>query len=217
MTVFGKILVFLNLLFSVVTGALIVFVFTTRSNWVAAYNDAKTKAEAAETAYRTEKASHDNDRKSAEQTLGTVNEQTGPAGQAALGHPGGQRAAPHQRRRPDQPEEHGRQQQPKAPGRAGPEQVRAGGPGGRTEHLQSRIVGMQQEVDKWRTTAVTADLQAKNLVQRVNNLLRQVEDLTARNRELEAAAPGGGGGAAPAGRRWPRSRPRPPRPASAAR
>ena len=43
MTVFGKILVFLNLLFSVVTGALIVFVFTTRANWVAAYTDAKER------------------------------------------------------------------------------------------------------------------------------------------------------------------------------
>ena len=47
MTAFGKVLVFLNLLFSVVTGALIVYVFTTRANWVAAYNDAKVKAEAA--------------------------------------------------------------------------------------------------------------------------------------------------------------------------
>src|SRR5690242_2795979 len=75
MTVFGKILVFLNLLFSVVTGALIVFVFTTRSNWVAAYTDAKGKAEAAEAAYRSEKASHDNDRKQAEQTQASFTEE----------------------------------------------------------------------------------------------------------------------------------------------
>src|ERR1700733_14376876 len=66
MTVFGKILVFMNLLFSVVTGALIVFVFTTRANWVAAYGDAKAKAEANEKVYLAEKVAHDNDRKQAE-------------------------------------------------------------------------------------------------------------------------------------------------------
>src|SRR5438309_8162886 len=75
MTVFGKILVILNLLFSVATGALIVFVFTTRANWVAAYNDAKQKAEAAESRFQNEKASHDNDRKQAEVALNSVNDE----------------------------------------------------------------------------------------------------------------------------------------------
>src|SRR5688572_33219045 len=75
MTVFGKILVLLNLLFSVVTGALIVFVFTTRANWVAAYNDAKDKAVAAQTAHQAERTAHDNDRKQAEQTYTALAEE----------------------------------------------------------------------------------------------------------------------------------------------
>ena len=66
MTIFGRILVFMNLVFAVATGALIVFVFTTRTSWQAAYDDAKKKAEAAEVAYKAEKASHDNDLKQKE-------------------------------------------------------------------------------------------------------------------------------------------------------
>src|SRR4051812_31210682 len=69
MTVFGKILVFLNLLFSVVTGALIVYVFTTRANWVTAYNDAKQKVVASEDKYNAEKSAHESDRKQFEETL----------------------------------------------------------------------------------------------------------------------------------------------------
>jgi len=61
MTLFGKLLVFLNLVFSVVTGALIVFVFTTRANWVVAYNDDNAKVKTAESAYKAEKNAHDND------------------------------------------------------------------------------------------------------------------------------------------------------------
>ena len=61
MTIFGKLLVFLNLVFSIATGALIVFVFTTRANWVSAYNHAANQAKAAEAAYKAEKAAHEND------------------------------------------------------------------------------------------------------------------------------------------------------------
>jgi hypothetical protein len=39
MTVLGKILVFVNLVFSLITGALIVMVFVTRTNWKAGYED----------------------------------------------------------------------------------------------------------------------------------------------------------------------------------
>ncbi|MEZ6143192.1 MAG: hypothetical protein R3B84_21720 [Zavarzinella sp.] len=63
MTVFGKILVFMIMLLSVATGAMIVYVLTTRANWKAAYDDMKVKAEAAEVAYKKEKSAHDNDLK----------------------------------------------------------------------------------------------------------------------------------------------------------
>src|SRR2546421_2863277 len=75
MTFFGRMLVFLNLVFSVVTGALIIFVFTTRANWAGAYADAKTKAEAAEKAYKAEKTAHDNDVKQKDATLKEMDEQ----------------------------------------------------------------------------------------------------------------------------------------------
>jgi len=74
MTPFGKLLVFLNLVFSVVTGALIIFVFTTRSNWVGAYNDAKVKAESAEKAYKAEKTAHENDLKQKDATFNEMGE-----------------------------------------------------------------------------------------------------------------------------------------------
>src|SRR5437868_5245597 len=38
MTVIGKILVFVNLVFSLITAGLIVMVYTTRTNWADAYN-----------------------------------------------------------------------------------------------------------------------------------------------------------------------------------
>lgn len=194
MTVFGKILVFLNLLFSVVTGALIVFVFTTRSNWVAAYNDARTKAEATELAYRAEKAAHDNDRKQAEQTFTALAEDKKKVDeQLRITQDEAQRerdraltqtnlnntAATNSQRLQAELDQN----------RAEREALVA-----EKESLRKRIVALQVQHDEQRQIAVTADLQAKNLVQRVNNLLRQVEELTARNRELEAAAPGGGGG-----------------------
>jgi hypothetical protein len=191
MTVFGKILVFLNLLFSVVTGALIVFVFTTRSNWVTAYADAKGKAEAAEAAYRSEKASHDNDRKQAEQTQAALNEELKKRDdtikiaqeeaqrereraltQANLNN-GAAAAAQRLQAELDQ-------------NKSEREALVA-----EKESLRQRIIKMQVELDGWRTTAITSDLEAKNMRQRVTNLLRQVEELTARTRELEAAAPGG--------------------------
>ena len=69
MTPFGKLLVFMNLIFSVVTGALIVFVFTTRANWVGALKHTEAQAKAAEAAYKNEKSAHDNDIKQKDATL----------------------------------------------------------------------------------------------------------------------------------------------------
>jgi len=48
MTVIGKILVFVNLVFSIITAGLIVMVYTTRVNWYKAYNDQKAAAAVAQ-------------------------------------------------------------------------------------------------------------------------------------------------------------------------
>ena len=194
MTVFGKILVFMNLLFSVVTGALIVYVFTTRSNWVAAYNDAKTKAEAVEKAYQAEHTSHENDRKQAESAQAALGEQVGlldkqiavlrdeterlrktADAQTNLNNTSAAEAKRLQAELDQQKSERDALVAEK-------------------ESLRKRIIDIQKELDGWRSTAITSDLEAKNMRQRVTNLLRQVEELTARTRELEAAAPGAGGG-----------------------
>lgn len=63
MTAVGKILVFMNLLFSVAVSAMIVIVFTTRSNWKAEYEKMRNVALVAEAAYKTEKIAHENDLK----------------------------------------------------------------------------------------------------------------------------------------------------------
>lgn len=51
MTAFGKILVFLNLVFALVTGGLIGMVYLTRTNWYAAYQTATADAGAQKAAY----------------------------------------------------------------------------------------------------------------------------------------------------------------------
>jgi cell shape-determining protein MreC len=191
MTVFGKILVFLNLLFSVVTGALIVFVFTTRSNWVAAYNDAKAKAESAEVAFRQEKASHDNDRKQAEQTQASFNEELKKRDdQIKIAQEEAQRAG---ERALTQTNLNNTSSTTAQRLQAELDQNRSERDAlvAEKESLRQRIIAIQKELDGWRTTAITSDLEAKNMRQRVTNLLRQVEELTARTRELEASAPGG--------------------------
>ena len=201
MTVFGKILVFLNLLFSIATGALIVFVFTTRANWVTAYNDVKVRADAAEARYQSEKNSQENDRKQAEVALKgeqsekdqlatqvrdaqnradqlqkTADAQTGLTNQAAT-------------------------ELQKIQAELNQNKVERGSLVDEKNTARAKVIEIQKQLDDQRHVAVNADLQAKNLVQRVNNLLRQVEELTAANRELEARGSGiggsGGGSALP--------------------
>ncbi len=64
MTAVGKILVFMNLLLSVATSAMIVLVFTTRTSWKAEYEKMRNVALVAEAAYKSEKLAHQNDIKS---------------------------------------------------------------------------------------------------------------------------------------------------------
>jgi hypothetical protein len=61
MTYVGKILVFLNLLFSLATAALIAVVFSTRTNWKTEYEKMKNLALVAEAAYKGERTQHDNE------------------------------------------------------------------------------------------------------------------------------------------------------------
>jgi hypothetical protein len=61
MTAVGKILVFMNLLFSVATAGLIVLVFTTRTNFKAEADRWRNVALVAEAAYKSEKIAHEND------------------------------------------------------------------------------------------------------------------------------------------------------------
>src|SRR5206468_2306388 len=51
---------------------------------------------------------------------------------------------------------------------------------------RKRLVDLQKEKDTEHQIAVNADLNAANLRQRNANLLRQVEEMIVRNRELEA-------------------------------
>jgi len=72
MTAVGKILVFMNLLFSIATSGMIVLVFTTRTNWRTEYEKVKNVALVAEAAYRTEKHSHLTDNNSRDSQLDSV-------------------------------------------------------------------------------------------------------------------------------------------------
>lgn len=190
MTAFGKLLVFLVLVFSVVIGALTVVVYTTRANWKAAYEDAAKQAKAAESAYKAERTAHDNDLK--QKTSGSasleaelksvrdsltaaleevdrnkklVQDQTNRA-QAAL--------ADSQRL-----EEEMKQIKLERTTLAAEQ-----------SELRTKIVLIQRELDNWRGVAVLADLNAKNLAQKNNNLLLSVEQLTGRIRELETSGAG---------------------------
>ena len=196
MTVFGKILVFLNLIFSVVTGALIVYVFTTRANWVAAYNDAKQKVVMADERYQAERTAHEADRKQFEETLKGVQAQV---------------------KLVETQLSTAQEEANRLRGQADTQTQLAGGANTELQKIQAelaqikeerqrlveekevqrnRVVAIQVELDKQRGIAVNESLQAKNLLQRVTNLLRQVEDLTAQNRRLEAMVPGGAGAGA---------------------
>ena len=194
MTVFGKLLVFMNLVFSVVTGALIVFVFTTRANWEAVYKDAEAKAKAAEVAYRYEKAAHENDLKQKDAGSASIEaEVVRLKGEVTKFQ-----------------DEADREKKATATQTALLEKALVAQKAQEVElnqikgeriiivkekdGLRTRIVEMQQEVDAQRRIAVNADLQAKNLVQRNSNLLRQVEDYTVRIRELESTGSLGGAG-----------------------
>jgi hypothetical protein len=198
MTAFGKLLIFMNLIFSVVTGALIVFVFTTRANWVSAYNDAKQKVELAEKAYKAEAASHQNDLKQKDATLKGMEDQL----KALTTQHNSALAEAETSRKLASDQEKNNLAANTAQQKLQTElnQIKAEREAiiKEKEQLRQMIVKIQDELGKQREIAVLADLNSKNLIQKNNNLLRQLENLTARVRELESSGLVGTGSSGPA-------------------
>jgi hypothetical protein len=195
MTIFGKLLVFLNLVFSIATGALIVFVFTTRANWVAAYKDAETKVKTAESAYKNERASHENDLRQKEAEMAGLKEQVKQLGTAVETAQQEARSARELATKNEGLSATGQASQAKLQAELAQIREERDGLVKQQNELRARIVSIQVELDKQVEKAVHADLRARNMEQKASNLLRQVEELTVRNRELEAnpLAPGTGG------------------------
>lgn len=71
----GIILVFMNLLFSVATCALIVVVYSTRANWNKEYKVMQAQAEVAAAAYKSERQAHENDLKGRDERLVSLSNQ----------------------------------------------------------------------------------------------------------------------------------------------
>jgi hypothetical protein len=72
MTAVGKILVFMNFLFSLAVAGLIVLVFRTSTNWKMEYDKVKNLALVSEAAYKTEKIQHENDVKGRDSQIATI-------------------------------------------------------------------------------------------------------------------------------------------------
>jgi hypothetical protein len=72
MTLVGKTLVFLNLLFSLATAALIAVVFSTRTNWKTEYEKMKNLALVAEAAYKGERTQHENESRAKDEQVAAL-------------------------------------------------------------------------------------------------------------------------------------------------
>jgi hypothetical protein len=188
MTTFGKILVFMNLVFSVITGALIVFVFTTRAQWKVAYEAEKAKAASIEANYNAERKSRENESKQKEAinaaqsveitTLKTSVEQANAQAAAAKG----ELTKLETRSQTDNTSQQKLQaelDQLKSERDSIVKQV---------DQMKTTIVGLQKEVDTERGRRIDTDLRARTLQQKNENLLKSYEELLLRNRELEQSS-----------------------------
>jgi hypothetical protein len=173
-----------------VTGALIVVVFTTRANWKTAYDDAKAKAVAAETAYKAERAAHENDLKQSASGSSTQRSEVDSLRTAlttALADAEANRKAIEDQKK--------LAQDARADSLRLEEEMKAlkserGTLAAEQTELRTKLVNIQRELDNQRGVAVLADLNAKNLLQKNMNLLQQVELLTVRIRDLEQSGAG---------------------------
>ena len=195
MTAFGKILVFMNLLFSVITGALIVFVFTARANWKTAYDDAKVKAEAASAAYVAERTAHENDLKQKDAGSEGLKAEVASLKNTASAY----QAEADQARRQAATQANLVNDAKTAEAKVQAElaQITAERQGlvAEKNDLRLRIVNVQKELDEQRKQAIQFGLQSQTLLQKNTNLLRQLEDLTVKVRQLEQSGVAGTGGA----------------------
>jgi hypothetical protein len=197
MTAFGKLLVFMNLVFSVVTGALIVFVFSTRANWVTAHNHAAAQAKAAEAAFKTERASHENDLKQKEAALEGLRAEVTRLQNAVSAAQQETQSARDLATKNEGLNAADKTAQQKVQAELAQIAKERDALVQQQSELRARIVAIQGELDKQRGEAVLADLRSKNMEQKANNLLRQLEEMTARIRELEANSLAPGAGANP--------------------
>ena len=214
MTSFGKILVFMNLLFSVVTGFLIIMVFDKRTDWKTKYDKVERRAEAAELAYKSEKLSHDNDLKQKDSAS---------AGLVIEVNSLKDRLTATQQESAKLLDDAQKDKQATAGALVNSEKIEAELAQLKEERQKLvdekqaqrvAIVKVQQELDAQRSLAVNESLQAKSLLSKNSNLLRQLEELTVRLREAEQNGGSGlaAGGGTPGGNSVlnPPARPAPP-------
>jgi hypothetical protein len=187
----------MNLVFSVVTGALIVFVFSTRANWVTAHNHAAAQAKAAEAAFKTERASHENDLKQKEAALEGLRAEVTRLQNAVSAAQQETQSARDLATKNEGLNAADKTAQQKVQAELAQIAKERDALVQQQSELRARIVAIQGELDKQRGEAVLADLRSKNMEQKANNLLRQLEEMTARIRELEANSLAPGAGANP--------------------
>ena len=185
MTAFGKILVFMNLLFSVVTGFMIIMVFDKRTDWKAKYDKMERRAESAEVAFRNEKQSHESDLKQRESDTSSSKGEI-----ASLKISLAQAPADAQANLQKAQE----QEKINAGASTDSQKIQAEMAQIREERqrlidekqkLRTDLVNVQKEVDGQRLNYVNADLQAKALLSKNSNLLKQLEELTVKLRDIE--------------------------------
>jgi len=194
MTTLGKILVIVNLVFSLLTGALIVMVYATRTNWHAEYVKRVDEVKAAQSTVQTlrteleqERTAHGGDVKKLQDTVADLNKrlegaqndtqlrvvEVGTAQKQALAQQGASSTAAEEVK-----------------------QLR-----GEVVKLQEdvakrdkRMFGYEQEVKELRDKAVSAEIAYKSELERTRQLLDQVSQLSRENQRLGTP----GRGAAPA-------------------
>lgn len=185
MTAFGKILVFMNLVFSVVTGFLIIMVFDKRTDWKNKYDKMEKRAEAAELLYKSEKLSHENDIKQAESASVEL---------VARARSLQTRLDDAIKAAEDNLKKAQTQETLNSTANTDSQKIQSELAQIRQERqtlidekqkLQEKIVQAQKDVDAQKVAAVNADLQAKALFSRNQNLLRQLEELTVKLRDAE--------------------------------
>lgn len=187
MTAFGKILVFMNLLFSVVTGFMIIMVFDKRTDWKTKYDKMERRAESAEVAFRNEKQSHDNDLK--QKDSATTSKETEIASLKERLIAAQADAQANLKKAQEQEKINSGASTDSQKIQAEMAQIREERQRliDEKQVLRASLVNVQKEVDAQRLSYVNADLQAKALLSKNSNLLKQLEELTVKLRDMEQA------------------------------